>query len=199
MSATVPIPAWNAEGLLPAADRANPVSPNRSPYPVVLGDLVMRFSSSPERIAILNGFLGYRAALHAAGLTVGFQWLDGSFVEHIEVGSRRRAPGDVDVVTFYRLPAGLSQADIVARSPELFPTDAAGVQALKDRFKVDARTVNLGQSADRLVDRSAYWSGVWGHQRDTFTWKGFLQIDLSPTDDAAALALLAPPSTGVAP
>jgi hypothetical protein len=199
MPTTVPIPAWNAEGLLPAVDRANPVSTNRSPYPVVLRDMVMRFSTSPERIAILNGFLNYRAALHAAGLTSGFQWLDGSFVEHIEIGARKRAPGDVDVVTFYRVPAGASQGELVARHPELFPADARGLQALKDLYKVDARMVHLGQTADRLVDRSAYWSGVWGHQRDTFRWKGFLHIDLSPTDDAAARDLLTPPSTGATP
>jgi hypothetical protein len=199
MPATVPIPAWNAEGLLPPVDRANPVSPNRSPYPVSLGDVVMRFSTSPDRIAILTGFLNYRAALHTAGLTTGFQWFDGSFVEHIEAGARKRPPDDVDVITFYRVPVRVTQAELVARHPELFPTDASGIQAQKDLYKVDARTVHLGQSADRLVDRSAYWSGVWGHQRDTFIWKGFLQIDLSPTDDAAARILLAASSTGATP
>src|SRR5437867_13022888 len=106
MPTTVPIPPWNPEGLLPAADMANPTSANRAPYPVTLSDVVMRFHTSAERAAILTGFLDYRAALHAAGLTTGFQWLDGSFMEHIEVGARRRPPNDIDVVSFYHLPPG---------------------------------------------------------------------------------------------
>ncbi len=199
MPAPVPIPLWNSEGLLPAVDRANPTSANRSPYPVILGDVVVRFGNSPQRTAIVNGFLGYRAALHAAGLTSGFQWLDGSFVEDIETGSRKRPPGDIDVVTFYRLAGGVTQAEIIARHPDLFPADQPGIQALKDRFQVDARTVHLGQSGETLAGRGAYWSGVWGHQRDTFTWKGFLQIDLSPAGDAAAQALLSSPPPGITP
>ena len=191
MHATVPIPSWNSQGLLPPVDRANPVCPNRSPYPVKLTDVILRFNTSAERQRILSGFLDYRAALHAAGLTVGFQWLNGSFVEHIEIGERRRAPTDVDVVTFYRLPAGMTQQALVDRYPELFPGDGYGLQALKNRYKVDAYIVHLGLGSERLVDRSAYWSGVWGHQRDTFTWKGFLQIDLAPIEDADARALLA--------
>lgn len=151
----------------------------------------MRFGSNSKRTTIIQGFLDYRSALHAAGLADGFQWLDGSFVEHLEIGSRQRPPNDIDVVTFFRLSGSSTLAEIVERSPELFPSDASEQQALKDRYKVDAYTVNLGQNANRLVDRSVYWYGLWAHQRDTFTWKGFLQIDLSPSDDAIARALLA--------
>lgn len=190
MPAPVPIPGWNAEGLLPPVDPANPASLNRSPYPASLTEFVTRFNTSPERMAILSGFLDYRAALHAAGLTGGFQWLNGSFVEHIEEGHRKRPPRDIDVVTFFQLPSGVSLADLVARVPDLFPADAAGLQALKARFKVDAYTIHLAQNAERLVDRSAYWYGMWAHQRDTMTWKGFLQIDLAPVDDATARGLI---------
>jgi len=52
-------------------------SPDRSPYRVTLMDIVDRFSHSPERRLILNGFLDYRAAIHQIGLNNGFQWLDG--------------------------------------------------------------------------------------------------------------------------
>lgn len=199
MPTTVPIPSWNAEGLLPSVERVNPTSSNRSPYPVSLSDVVMRFNTGSERAAILRGFLDYRASLHAAGLIAGFQWLDGSFVEHIEVSPRNRPPADVDVVTFYRLPPGVSQASVVASAPDLFPNDAPGIVAQKAQYKVDARTVHLGLSSERLVDRGTYWSGVWGHQRNTFKWKGFLQIDLGPGEDAAARALLAPLPLGGQP
>jgi len=66
---------------------------------------------------------------------------------------------------------------------------------LKDRFKVDTFLVHLGLVPERLVDRAAYWSGVWGHQRDTFAWKGFLQVDLSPDEDETARQLLEQAST----
>lgn len=70
---TVPIPPWTALGVLPAIDAARPTSPERSPYPVSLLDVVTRFGTSPERRAILGGFLGYRAELHRLGLKEGFQ------------------------------------------------------------------------------------------------------------------------------
>jgi hypothetical protein len=199
MPIAVPIPAWTAEGLIPPHDAANPTSSNRAPYPVSLTDFVLRFSTSPQRIAILTGFLNYRAALHAAGLVAGFQWIDGSFVEHIEVGARSRSPGDVDVVTFYHLPTGETQASLVAKFPALFPATAADKKTQKDTYLVDAYSVSLGTHSERLVDRSAYWYGVWSHQKDTLKWKGFLQLDLAPVVDADARLLLTPANTGGTP
>jgi hypothetical protein len=85
MPPLVAIPPWNAEGILPPIDAAAPTSANRAPYAVSLSDFVLRFSTSQERIGILTGFLNYRAALHAAGLTSGFQWVNGSFMEQVEI------------------------------------------------------------------------------------------------------------------
>jgi len=55
---TVSIPSWNALGLLPPIDPNLPTSPDRSPYPVSLRDVVMRFSTSPQRRAVMKGFHG---------------------------------------------------------------------------------------------------------------------------------------------
>jgi hypothetical protein len=66
---------------------------------------VDRFSSSPERIAILHSLLQFREELYKSGITSGFQWLDGSFMENIET-LESRPPNDMDVVTFYHLPIG---------------------------------------------------------------------------------------------
>jgi hypothetical protein len=199
MPTAVPIPSWNAEGLLPPADAADPTSANRAPYPVALSDFVLRFCTSPERRAILTGFLDYRAALHALGLSSGFQWVDGSFVEHVEAGARSRPPADVDVVNFCPLPPGRSEEDLVSQAPELFPSTYEELKTLKTQFKVDGYTVILDQPAENLVDRSAYWYGLWAHQRETFKWKGFLQLDLGPAEDAAARLLLSPPTPGGTP
>lgn len=180
---TVPIPHWNAQGVIPPVDVASPTSANRSPYVVTLNDLVMRFGISVERRRILDGLLRYRAALHGLGVTQGFQWLDGSFLEHIEVLDAR-PPNDIDVVTFFHLPAGETQASLASGAPTLFDSQIA-----KQNFYVDAYLVCLGGRSEKLVERSAYWYSVWSHRRNQM-WRGYVQIDLSPSEDATATSLL---------
>lgn len=52
------IPAWNATGVLPPIlPGALGNSPERSPYVTELSSLVDRFSTSPERMAVLDGLL----------------------------------------------------------------------------------------------------------------------------------------------
>lgn len=180
------IPAWNVAGLLP------PIRPgvaghdfDRSPYEVVLADLVDRFSTSPERIAILEGFLKLRAQLHSSGLVSGFQWVDGSFLEQIEI-LESRSPKDIDVVTFFDLPAGLSETDVVNLNAALFDHDR-----VKATYKVDHYQFVLGKAVDAFQIRLiSYWYSMWSHRRDGL-WKGFLQVDLDPTQDAYALQTLA--------
>jgi hypothetical protein len=148
---------------------------------VSLLDVVTRFSTSPERRAILGGFLRYRAELHRLGLKEGFQWLDGSFLEHVEL-IEGRGPRDVDVVTFFHTPAAFSLADEDAR---LF--DQA---VTKDRFQVDAYFVDLDHLAPReLSFWSAYWYSMWSHRR-SLDWKGYLQVELAPDEDEEAIERL---------
>ena len=178
---TVANPAWTALGPLPPIDPDLPASPERSPYPVSLKDVVMRFSTTPDRQAIMKGFLGYRVALHKLGYTSGFQWLDGSFMEEVET-IEKRAPCDIDVVTFARDPAGdvLSDADM----------SVLGHDAAKTAFNVDSYIVELDLLPPReLTFWSAYWYSMWSHRRNQ-AWKGFLQIEMAPTEDAEALSWL---------
>ena len=177
----VSIPAWNSLGLLPPIDVNLPTSPDRSPYQVSLKDMVMRFSHSPERRAVLKGFLNYRAALHRLGLTEGFQWLDGSFFEDVET-IEHRAPRDMDVVSFCHTPDNFSVTDADAK---LFDQAEAKMQ-----FKVDAYIVELNQVTPlELVFWSAYWYSMWSHRR-TQVWKGFLKVELASVEDAEACAWL---------
>ena len=188
----VAIPDWNSLGLLPPVDPASPpTSRTRSPYLVSLKDVVMRFATTSERESVLQGFLNYRAALHALGLVAGFQWLDGSFMEDVET-LEQRAPKDIDVVSFVHTPAE-------------FRLDAAALQVLdhdsaKASFKVDAYFVELNRlPPDQLTTESAYWYSLLAHRRNHI-WKGFLQINLAPSEDADALAWLNQNrSTGVDP
>lgn len=181
---TVAIPAWTPDGVLPPINTAQPVSVDRSPYVVSLTDYVLRFSDTGERRAVLSGFLEYRAALHAAGLVDGFQWLDGSFLERVEL-LENRALNDLDVVTFYQLPAGKTQSEVLAAAPALFDHGR-----LKTQYRVDAYIVDLGMKPERLTRLSAYWYSMWSHRRNQL-WKGFVQVDLAPAEDASASATLA--------
>ncbi len=176
------IPAWNALGVLPPIDIHSPTSFERSPYSVSLKDIVMRFATSSERQAILLGFLNYRLALHQMGLDSGFQWLNGSFMEDVET-SEKRSPHDIDVVTFLDIPEDFAPTDTELKT--LIDNDF-----IKSKYQVDAYLVELNEiSPAQLVSQSAYWYSVWAHRRNQ-VWKGFLQIDLNPAEDAAALALL---------
>ena len=180
----VAIPPWNASGFIPPASFQFPTSVTRSPYPVSLVDLMERFATSRERSDILAGFLRYRARLHAAGLAEGFQWLDGSFVEHVEARAQR-APRDIDVVTFFSLPKNCDQQQLFENHHEVFSPAKVDQSLRKRNYFVDAYVVSLSMPPEALIQQSAYWYSVWSHRRD-FTWKGYLQIDLAPHEDRQA-------------
>lgn len=177
---TVAIPSWNAQGAIPPINESSPTAADRSPYRVALTDLVLRFSTTTERCRILDGLLRFRAELHRLGLTRGFQWLDGSFLEHIEA-LENRPPRDVDVVTFVDVPPGFQP-----NSRDLLVFDHDWV---KQHFLVDSYLVELGLPPDELVALSAYWYSLWSHRRSQL-WKGYLQITLSPDEDERARAHL---------
>lgn len=187
----VAIPNWNNQGLLPPVDvNSAPTSAVRSPYPVSLINVATRFATSPDRHRILQGLLGYRAALHALGLVEGFQWLDGSFTEDVET-LENRAPNDIDVVSFVHTPSGFC--------PDPEALQALNSPASKANFNVDAYFVEMNLPPAQLAAMSAYWYSLWAHRRN-HVWKGFLQVDLAPVEDANALACLNQNrSTGVGP
>lgn len=179
------IPTWNAQGVLPPINPASPISDDRSPYVVSLTEIILRYATSPERNAILDGFLNFRSELHAVGLTSGFQWLDGSFLEHIEIIDSR-PPNDIDIVTFYLLQNGATQKDISASNPRLFYP-----KHTKEDHRVDAYFQQLNTaSLEPLVKKTIYWYSLWSHRRNAM-WKGYLQVDLAPSEDAAARTSLA--------
>jgi len=166
---------WTASGVLPPVDASDPTSPDRSPYVVTLAEYVQRFGSTPERRLIIDGLLRYRAALHAAGFKAGFQWLNGSFVENVEL-IEGRPPNDIDVVTFSRPPKAKHKHDLDVLVEALFNPEST-VSA----YCVDGYFVDLTTAPKALTTASTYWYSVWSHRRD-LSWKGFIQIDLAPTN-----------------
>ena len=177
-SPNLSIPNWDASGLIPPIDPENPTSKARSPYFATLGELTVQFGTTPERLALLDGLLQYRQMWHQAGSHLGFQWIDGSFVEDKErnLGS---APDDIDVVTFFVVPPGFSQETFVATYQQLFDQER-----IKAVLKIHAFFVVLNDiDPVRLIERSVYWSSVFSHSRENL-WKGYIQIDLADQADA---------------
>ncbi len=172
----VPIPHWSHAGLLPPVDSSDPTSWNRSPYRVRLTEVIDRFATTPQRCRVLSALLTLRSSLHRLGYVVGFQWINGSFVEHVEA-LRGHAPRDIDVVSFVaRPPSG--NVDFSASA-----TDGPSVPDENDC--VDHYIVELDLPPEQLINLAVYWSGVWSHRRSG-EWKGFLEIDLSPDNDPLA-------------
>jgi hypothetical protein len=174
------IPEWNADGFLPPKDENDPVSHVRSPYKTTMLEMMNKLVASKERMEIMQGFLKYRKELYKTGITNGFQWIDGSFAENIET-LMERAPNDIDIVTFYYLPDGMTQTALFDKKPLLFDHNH-----VKNIFRVDNYPVQLGGVCDgTIVDQIVYWYSLWSHTRSN-AWKGFLRIDLSESDDSKA-------------
>ncbi|SFM70294.1 DUF6932 family protein [Marinobacter zhejiangensis] len=185
MTLQQPIPGWTSVGIVPPIrPGADGTSADRSPYQVELAQFCEQLGTTPERRAILSGLLDFRQALHQAGVVQGFQWLDGSFMEQVEV-TEGRAPRDVDVVTFFYLPAGETQGSLAGRAQTLFDHSR-----LKQVYNVDAYFSILGQPlSSPMVKQISYWYSLWSHRRDGL-WKGFVQVSLAPDQDAAATQVL---------
>lgn len=170
-------------GIIPPVDEADQTSHARSPYSMDIVNFVTMFALTPQRIRILKGFVDFRVALSNVDITDGFQWVDGSFTENIEM-IEGRPPNDVDVVTFFNLQPDDDDHTVISRNPNLFDHDT-----VKSSYLVDSYFESLQVGGEYLVARTVYWYSMWAHKRD-LSWKGFLQIPLSPHLDHVALAIL---------
>ena len=175
--------------VLPPYTGADPTqSANMSPYKAGFVEFAQQFATSQHRADLLKGLLGYREALRNIGVTQGFQWFDGSFVEDVEQ-SRGRPPADIDVVTFADGPQFADPSAYQAwflQNKSLF--DPAETKRL---YQCDAFFVNMRQlRPELLVDRTRYWFGLFSHQRATALWKGMVQVPLDSDDLQARTMLL---------
>lgn len=177
-------PGFNPSGVIPPFI-ASPVNQDGAPYETNLTAIVYQLGTTPERRALLQGLLDFRAALRNAGITAGFQILNGSFTENCEQ-LRGVPPGDIDVVTFAHVPAA-TQAQLqefLTEHGQLFDPPQ-----VKEQFRCDAYFVDLGKNAQLIVEDTFYWYGLFSHQKTTFTWKGTLRVPLM-ADDVVARQLL---------
>jgi hypothetical protein len=193
----MPIPPFTIDGILPPYVGPNGpggAAEDMSPYMATAVEVVTTLGTTDQRKTILRGWLEHRAALRATGFGRGFQWLDGSFVEH-------KDPQDLDVVAFLYRPLGIHTgtelASLLRANLNLF-----GRSQVKAGYNLDFFAIDLDGSSEVLVSVTRYLLGLFSHRRSDDLWKGMLQIRLEdPSDDLAALAVLdpAPAAGGVAP
>lgn len=184
------IPQFNLSGILPPfLPGSFPTSAaHTSPYKTTLMDLVSRFAISAERKKILQGFLEYRIALKKAGVVTGFQWIDGSFTEDIEK-TAGRPPNDIDLVTFAHRPEESRSVEnwsaLVDANDDLFSPRNS-----KSRYFCDAYFVDFDIPPMLIAKQTSYWFGLFSHKRESYIWKGMLEIDLSEDEQGAMEYLL---------
>ena len=161
----------------------------RSPYRATMSQFVQRFATSAERAGLIRGLKTYRDAIRNVGIVQGLQWIDGSFVEACEA-TRGRPPKDIDVVSAFHRPVAHARHDMWRRFVTEHQTTIFNQKFCKDTYFCDTYYVDLDTPPNLVFEQSAYWFGLFSHQRNTFQWKGLVQIDLQ-CDDDAAMELLA--------
>lgn len=178
------IPLHNVSHVLPPFVGSEPGHPAlMSPYSATMVEFAQRFGTSPQRKLLIAGLLDYRARLSAIGVATGFQWLNGSFVEEVEI-TRSKPPSDIDLVTFARLPVPVgdvaAKMALVTANPDVFDPATA-----KATYNCDAYFVDLDIDPVGIVEMTRYWFGLFSHQRTTALWKGMLAVDLASDDPLA--------------
>jgi len=181
---------YNKSGVLPPFfPEGSPTDPNAmSPYVVSPEELVNQFGTNNERLGILRNFFELREEFRNVGIDSGVQWIAGSFVEDCEA-IRQRPPNDIDIITFIQRPPQYNEDPdgwraLLSTNKHLFKPRWA-----KERFGCDSYVFDIGVNPRLTVSQSRYWFGLFSHQRDTYLWKGALQIELADCDEAARALL----------
>lgn len=183
----MPIPAFSIDGILPPFTGSGPGDDPAfmSPYPADALEVMVLLGTSQKRREILGKWLNHRSALRNIGLNSGFQWLDGSFLESKE-------PKDLDIVSFIYRPASLSSEESILA----FWNSNLGIldrDQVKAAFLLDAFFLELNGNPESLVSLSRYYLQLFSHQRESYLWKGMIQVPLEDANDAAARELMQVP------
>jgi hypothetical protein len=155
-------------------------------------ELASIMGTSPNRCNLLFGLLEYRALLQSLGYSFGLQFIDGSFVENVEL-REGRDPGDIDVFSFLVRPAHYRNDPALWAStgfPE-WSSEVADRTKNKQRFLIDTYAIAIDQGGPLgVITETIYWYSLFSHKKITHDWKGFVQVSVSATDDAAARTAL---------
>ena len=178
------IPPWTVSGVLPPYLGSPVHGVNMAPYPTTLPRVVERFGYTPKRREIFRGLLNYRQELSDLGIVSGFQWLNGSILENIEL-LENRDPNDIDIVTFFHRPVGVNDPNtwipFANSNIHIFSP-----QKNKLTYKCDTQYIDLDASTEHVANLTRFWFGLFSHRRND-QWKGMLTIPLAiSADDTAA-------------
>ena len=91
----MPIPDFDHNHVIPPHLGNPSKGGDISPFECTTLELCQKFSTSKERIEILQKFLDFRKRTVNSGVKVGFQWLDGSFLENIEKSEGRNQKSEI--------------------------------------------------------------------------------------------------------
>lgn len=185
----MPIPDFTIDGIIPPFSGIGPGGDpsSMSPYEADPLEIVLRFGTSEKRREILGKWLDHRTALRGIGFETGFQWLDGSFLEEKE-------PNDLDIVSFVYPPAGLTTEEQLTS----FWNSNLGLlerNRVKSDFLLDAFFLDLSGNPEALVSLARYYLQLFSHQRESYLWKGMVQVPLEGAKDIEAKEQLLFPST----
>lgn len=190
----MPLPSFDMRGLLPPFIGADATTSDRSPYWTTMQELVDVFGTTPHRRQLLRNLVAYRDLLTQEGYVSGIQFIDGSFVENVEVLSGR-TPSDIDVFSVLNIPPryAANPATWATAGLRFWQDEVIDRDRNKQRFNLDTYAVifeDLHAQPMNLISNIIYWYGLFSHQRDTLAWKGYAGLALDPAGDQAALSAL---------
>lgn len=171
------IPFFDHNNVTPPHIGSPTDSSQLSPYSSNIVEFAQHFATSNERIEILKGLVSFRKKLNEVGVNEGFQWLDGSFTENIEI-SESRAPRDLDIVTFYN--QSTLNDDQIQEIESNF-TDFFDFEESKANYKLDHYPVNYFRHPLLTIEATRYWIQLFSHNR-LGVWKGIIKIPLNTPD-----------------
>ncbi len=126
------------------------------------------------------------------GYVDGEQFIDGSFVENVEL-REGRDPGDIDVLSLVVRPRQYQQDPILWQSvghPQWLG-EIVNQPLNKLRYRLDTYAIAVDQGGPlSLVNATIYWYSLFSHKKVTQEWKGFVRVPLNAADDQTALAAI---------
>ena len=177
------IPPFDKNNVLPPYIGATPTKRGfQSPYTSDIMELCHYFAKTPARICILKGFVRFRIDCAANGIGKGVQWLDGSFMEDIEL-SGSRDPRDIDVISLIQSKNPKEEAEIIARFPSFCDSNLS-----KAKYHVDHYFFYYDMSPRDTIESTKYWIQLFSHNR-LGIWKGMIEIPLYDNTDMDIQAL----------
>jgi hypothetical protein len=179
------IPDFDYNNVLPPHKGDPRIPSDLSPYTCTTLDMVQKFATSRERIEILTKFINFRIAIRQFGMQDNaFQWIDGSFIENIEA-IERRAPRDIDVITFFFGYNTNFLNNFVQNMPEFQDPVLS-----KHNYKVDHYPVEIDADPLSTLYAVKYWTMLFTHNR-IGVWKGILELEINtPNEDENALVYM---------